>query len=107
MTSWIAVFERGSDEYCKLLLTAALLEAKSPNGYHYKVDETYFDLGQGWKWTTVICEGDSWGGYQALCPAEQKRVLESNGSIEELMKIVNSVLTDKYCPDRIKQSGGD
>lgn len=103
MDEVIRVFENGSDEYFKLLMTAAILESRSPNGYKYKVEETYFDFGQGWKWTTVICEcGDSWGGYQALNPAAQERVLNSDGSLEALNEIVNDVLADKYCPDRIK-----
>lgn len=101
MDAVIRVFEKDSDEYNKLERMATILALMSPNKYEYSVDETYFDFGQDWTWTTIICKGGQWGGYQALNPAEQERVIFSDGSIEELLKIAKDVFADKFCPDRI------
>lgn len=95
-------FEPGSDEQKMLAVAAAVLTAKSPNGYRYYVGTTYFDYGQDWKWTTVLCEGDKWGGYQALNPREQEDILLAD--INDIPKICDEVLADKYCPDRVKEA---
>ena len=99
--SWvIKVFGKDSEEYKALNVAAAVLTAKSPNGYRYYVGETYFDYGQDWKWTTVLCEGDSWGGYQALNPREQEDILL--GDVNDIPKVCDEVLSDKFCPDKKK-----
>lgn len=36
----------GSKEEKNLIAVAKVLEAISPNGYRYEVEETYFDYGQ-------------------------------------------------------------
>ena len=99
--SWqISKFGPGTDERKKLSVAAAVLTAKSPNGYRYYVGETYFDYGQDWMWTTVLCEGDHWGGYQALNPREQEEILLAD--VNEIPAICDGVLADKFCPDKKK-----
>ena len=95
----IAVFKKGSREYELLDKLAMELTRKSPNHYKYYVDETYFDYGQGWMWTTVLCKSGKYS-YQALNPREQEEVLLSGGSCEEIAAIADEVLADKFCPDK-------
>ena len=103
MVEYIKVFPVGSRERKRLEAAAALMEAKSPNGWRYVVRETYFDFGQNWMWTTVICEnGSEWGGYQALNPREQEDILMG---VEGLEAVVDEVFKDKYCPDRLRVKG--
>lgn len=95
----IATFERHSREYKALEAAAALLTALSPHGTAYMVEETYFDFGQGWKWTTVIAHrsnGDSW---QALNPREQDMITDEC-TLESITKAVEMVRNGKYNPDR-------
>lgn len=99
MSFAIARFPAGSDEYKRLSAAAAMLTVKSPKKSRYYVGETYFDYGQDWKWTTVLCDGSEWGSYQALNPREQEEILLCDMS--ELDKITNEVLADKFCPDHL------
>lgn len=79
MAKMIDTFKPGSFEHEQLRIAAEMLTEKSPKGYRYYVDDTYFDLGQGWKWTTILCDsGSPWGDYQALTPAQQEEIILSN-----------------------------
>ena len=78
----IKVFRPHTPEYNKLSRAAAILNAAT-EGRRYYVDDTYFDYGQDWKWTTILCErdGTKWGAYQALYPVDQERILNAeNGA---------------------------
>lgn len=99
MSAFISVFDKGSDEYEHLQLAAVMLTNRSPNGWFYHVGETYFDYGQGWKWTTILCEGNKFGSYQALNPREQEDIIMAS-RIDELGSIVEGILADKFCPDK-------
>lgn len=71
----IDTFNSFSPEYAKLSAICILLNSMSPNKINYRVEDTYFDYGQDWKWTTIIAHrnnGDSW---QAIYPAMQERIL--------------------------------
>lgn len=94
------VFKEGSEEYKLLEKLALILTFKSPNRKKYVVGTTYFDLGQDWKWTTVLCKDDCWS-YQALNPAEQEEIITCDGSLESVAKIADGVLADKFCPDKV------
>lgn len=96
--AYIKTFKLGDPEFENLYKLADILTKKSPNKYVYYVGDTYFDLGQNWMWTTVLCRGD-WSSYQALNPREQEEAILAN-SDAELEKIADSVLSDKYCPDK-------
>lgn len=101
MSKAIRKFEPNSAERMNLELAAAMLTDMSPNRYRYYVGETYFDFGQNWMWTTVLCNnGGAFGSYQALSPAEQERIIF--GDVDDIHEAVKAVLADKYCPDRIK-----
>lgn len=96
--AYIKTFKLGDPEFENLYKLADILTKKSPNKYVYYVGDTYFDLGQNWMWTTVLCRGD-WSSYQALNPREREEAILAN-SDAELEKIADSVLSDKYCPDK-------
>lgn len=96
--AYIKTYKLGDPEFENLYKLADILTKKSPNKYVYYVGDTYFDLGQNWMWTTVLCRGD-WSSYQALNPREQEEAILAN-SDAELEKIADSVLSDKYCPDK-------
>lgn len=98
--AYIKTFKLGDPEFENLYKLADILTKKSPNKYVYYVGDTYFDLGQDWMWTTVLCRGN-WSSYQALNPREQEEAILAN-SDAELEKIADSVLSDKYCPDKKK-----
>lgn len=97
MYDYITLFNHEDVEYQKLEAAAELLTEKSPRGYTYYVGDTYFDFGQNWKWTTILCEGSGWGSYQALSPRTQELIIES----DNLAEAVEEVLNGKYCPDRL------
>lgn len=96
----ISVFEEGSIEYEKLMAVALALKLRSPNGWNYVVEETYFDLGRDVKWTTVICKNRRGSGYQALYAAQQEKVILAN-TLEEIAGIAEEVLNAKWCPDKV------
>lgn len=98
MSAFIRVFDMDAPERDKLNRMANILTGLSPRGYHYTVGNTYFDYGQGWEWTTVLCDGGNFGGYQALNPREQEDIILAD--IAELPRIAQEILTDKFCPDK-------
>ena len=104
MDAFISVFDKDSEEYEHLQLAAVMLTNRSPHGWHYYVDNTYYDFGQDWKWTTILCEGNHWGSYQALNPREQEQIIMASW-IDELVSIVEAILSDKFCPDKLESKG--
>lgn len=100
---YIYIMPNGSQERKQLETAAAMLTLYSPCKYIYYVSETYFDYGQGWKWTTILCsKPDSrWGDYQALSPRNQEQIIEAD-SPEKLAAAVSEVFSGKFCPDRKK-----
>lgn len=88
----IKAFAPDSPEYRKLSRAATILTACT-EGRRYYVGETYFDYGQDWKWTTIICEkeGSTFGGFQALYPVDQERIVNAKNG-EDLLKAVRLVL---------------
>ena len=100
--SCIKRYANDTPEYDKLRRAAHILTGLSPNGFGYSVGETYFDFGQNWRWTTILCDGGSFGGYQALSPAAQEEIIFSPDGAA-LVAACQRVLTGKFCPDRIKE----
>lgn len=98
MSKYIRTYSNESPEFARLQRAADIMTARSPKGYHYYVSDTYFDFGQDWIWTTILCDGGMFGGYQALTPAEQERII--TGNIEDA---VDAVFAGKYCPDHIDE----
>ena len=95
----IRAYEPGTNEHKRLEMAAAIMNIKSPRGYHYHVGDCYFDYGQDWMWTTILCDGSGgFGGYQALCPRDHEAIIMGNN----IEAAVDMVFNDKYCPDRIR-----
>lgn len=95
----ITTYDKGTKEYTALEAAAKLLEVASPNGTRYTVEDTYFDYGQDWRWTTVIAyrkDGTSW---QALYPAEHELITDI-GTVESIFQAVEQVRNGKFNPDR-------
>lgn len=100
----MCTFKPNQEEYRLLEELADKLTELSPNGFKYWVGDTYLDYGSGWKWTTVLAEDTKspyfQSTYQAISPAEWLALM--NG--EDVTYIAENVLSDKYCPDKIKAS---
>lgn len=99
----IKIHEKGTEMHEKLEIVALMLTNRSPKGYTYRVGETYFDFGQDWKWTTIIAkkEGYETSSYQALNPREHEEIMFAE-TYDELKRIAESILADKYCPDKVR-----
>ena len=63
------------------------------------VGDTYFDYGQNWKWTVVLCECTDGDRYQALTPREWEEVVNDKRPQNDNMK---DLFNGKYCPDKIR-----
>lgn len=94
----ITTYAEGTKERTALEAAAALLEVASPNGTPYFVEDTYFDAGQDWKWTTIVAYGKN-GTWQALNPREHELITDI-GTVEAIFQAVESVRNDKYNPDK-------
>ncbi len=102
----IRVFEQESREYKLLKAAADLMTILSPNRYTYYVGETYFDYGQDWKWTTILCHRNEEGSqydHQALYPALQEKIVWA-ASIEDIAAAINAYFKDKFCLDKLPQT---
>lgn len=94
----ISVFEAGSRDYKKLKLAADMLnDLEDEQGIsryvNYHVDETYFDYGQDWMWTTIIADSKSGHSVQVLSPRDQESILFSS-STRELLDVVEEIYDD-------------
>ena len=90
----IKVYEYDTREAGNLRTACALLNAFN-DSLRFHVGVTYFDYGQDWKWTTLICEkaeGDRWGGFQ-INPSNQYEIVTAQ-SMTELAKACESLLSD-------------
>ena len=81
----------------KLEMVAMALEMESPNGATYKVEDTYLDFGQDWKWTTIVRYG--YRECQVLSPKDWEDIMLAT-TIEDLAKIVKEIRSDKFFSDR-------
>lgn len=93
----IRIWNPGTPEFARLERAAKILTEASPRKCVYKVENTYFDFGQGWTWTTLICyPPDNGYEYQALNPVQHRKILETGNLIETLAEIIQ----DKYWLDK-------
>lgn len=96
MAEYIKTFTADSPEYARLAEAAQRMTERSPLGYRYYVSDTYFDFGQGWVWTTIICDNHGeFGGYQALSPRQQEEVITG-----DLDTAIDHYFADKWCIDK-------
>lgn len=98
MTELIRTYSPDAVEHEKLMTAATILTAISPKGITYTVEDTYFDYGQGWEWTTLIAHdpGSSFGEYQALCPRDYEKILLTN----DMLTTLSEIRADKWWSDK-------
>ena len=78
--SSIQCYQKHSNEYNRLRTAAAVLELLEPS-LHFDVDDTYFDYGQDWRWTTIIATdpekkpGTVLSKFQYLSPRDQEDIV--------------------------------
>ncbi len=88
-----------SEETKRLIVAAQLMTTYSKDGTLYSVGETYFDFGQGWKWTTILAENNSpahsyCSTWQALYPRQWEKILKAE-TPKKLAEIVEDILMEK------------
>ena len=83
-------------EYKALTKAALLLTITSETGTTYRVEETYFDYGQDWKWTTIVAHSPKYGSYQALTPRRFEDILKST----DLLATLANMKKDKFWLDK-------
>lgn len=94
----LTVLEKDTQAYKNMEAVAALLTATSVKNIKYNVEETYFDLGLNWKWTTIIYR-DSFCGVQLLNPNEYTAIVNAT-TMDELVAVVEEIKNDKYFTDK-------
>ena len=95
----ITTFEHGTPEYTRLEKAAAILTAASDHGTVYSVEDTYFDFGQKWMFTTLIAHRTNGDSYQALSPIEQEDLLCTEDLFEAVRKVTNGYSWTHYLVD--------
>ena len=86
-----------TSEFEKLEAAAAMLEAFSPNGAWYTVENVYFDYGQDWMWTTICRK--RYRECQVLCPRDWEAIITAE-TPAEIAEAVETIRNDKYFGDR-------
>lgn len=86
-------------EYEALETTANLLTALSRRGTRYIVEDTYFDFGQNWRYTTVIAYRKDGASWQALSASDHDLVTDI-GTLEAIAKAVENTVNSKFNPDK-------
>lgn len=84
----IKVFAYDSPEYDKLYRMSVILTMVSKKNTLYLADNTYFDYGQNWKWTTLIAHRHDGGSYQ-ISPLFQEMIIRSDDLLTTAHDIVN------------------
>ena len=91
----IRTYAPDTDEYARLKTASVVLTAVSPKHITYTVEDTYFDFGQDWMWTTIIDSRD----VQILSPRDWEEVVLAT-TADELLDAVKNIMNDKYFGDR-------
>lgn len=89
-THLITVWPKTSNEYKRLSEFAEICTNNSPLKYKYYVDETLFDAGQNWAWTTIIgdkCNSSFINTWQILCPKDLDYILDPTYDLNKYYKI--------------------
>ena len=96
MTETIRVYSVEETAFRNLELAAEMLTRFSQKGYKYHVGVCYFDFGQSWMWTTILCSrpNSEWGDCQALYPAQQEKIVNAE-ILTELTAAVNEILANR------------
>ena len=86
----IKVYEPSSKEFKKLEFACEIF---NENGFECFVDDTWFDYGQNWMYTAIICKGD-WNTYQFLNPNEYLEII--NSDFKDLKTRCQMILNKKH-----------
>lgn len=76
------VLQEDSTEYYRLELACKILNRDCPNHNNYIIKVVYFDLGQDWKWTTIVNTTES---YQVLSPRMWSEIINDLRPIEDII----------------------
>lgn len=93
----ITQYTYGMPEYEKLekvaeIVNKYMIDNEIEAGFNVK--DTYFDAGQDWKWTTIICDSPHviLGSYQCLSPAQHERIILNDEYEQVAQEIINSFM---------------
>lgn len=101
----IKIYKTHTTEYKKLdLLLKALNILKEENNLDvdFYISDVYFDYGQNWMWTTILCKYKDCIGlnssYQILNPAQYEKILfqEMTGFVEVYEELKKEILRRHY-----------
>jgi len=100
MSEFIRTLTKEDDEYRKLLIVCTLLNSYTQADCVFYVEDTYFDYGQDWKWTTILCCPQNstdffhnYHKYQYLTPAVQQSIFLAN-TLDEIFNITDKLLME-------------
>lgn len=94
-----SILKPGDKGYDKLEYAAERATLMSPNGFNYKLGDTYLDFGANWQWTTLIAYKRDGDNYQALNPVEWEEIANAKTDAQ-IDKVIEDMFKDRYCPDR-------
>lgn len=94
----IKTYEHHEKEYIALRCAAAALECASPNGTEYRVEDVYFDFGQGWMWTTIVAHKKDGSNWPALNPRDHELIVSCD--INRIAEAVKNIVNSKFNPDK-------
>lgn len=89
----ITTYHRTTEENRKLQFVASYIALQT--GVQIEVENTYFDFGQDWAWTTLIAYRSATDHYQMLSPRDYDRIGDAV-SVEELMEIADDIIVDQH-----------
>lgn len=89
----IKTFKPNEKEYEALKAVANMLTLLCTNGYKFDVEDTYFDFGQNWMWTTIIAKKDNDDSYQVLSPREHELITE-NICLTRIEQALNEIINE-------------
>lgn len=85
------VLEKTEQAYKNMEAVCAMLNALCQTDTEYRVEVTYLDYGQDWKWTTIVNNK----GVQVLCPRDWEYIEWAN-TVDLLARVTNEIRTGKY-----------
>lgn len=100
MANTIKVYPVESDEHRLLETVASELTKRSAAGFTYDVKDVYFDLGQGWMWTTIVVRTPSNESWQVLSPRDHERIIYA----QDLRGVINDIKKELYRDSEEKPS---
>lgn len=92
MAETIKVYDKESVEYKKLEAAAVVITAFT--GVKTVVKDVYFDLGQDWKWSTLVTEPKDGWSCQILCPRDHALIIQAE-DVEQFNRTIETILKEK------------